>query len=188
MASFLRARDVPHSGLNKKPELSPKNSASAIRRCGLAFAGGNVQMSDRLIYELVPTNPQSPLSQRDRQLELAHQMAAILLGKRANEEDRTPYIGSNREVLWLPHDTGGRACTQLMLVDIDVVTIAAVAEIAASLSCELVPCDGGPAVAASAEALVLDVALRSLRRVLPPEKSLFEITCEAPVDDLDEAE
>lgn len=64
-----------------------------------------------------------------------------------------------------------------MLVDIDVEIIAAVAEIAAPLKCDLVPSDRGPVVAADAEALVLDMTRRALRRVLTPGKSMHEGAC-----------
>ena len=115
----------------------------------------------------------------------------VLLGKRANEEDRTPYIGSKRAspVAAALHGRPVRYPRFDIQVDIDVVTIAAVAEIAASLSCELVPCDGGPAVTANAEALVTRCwRYRPCGAFCCRRSHCSRSRVSVPVDDLDQAE
>ncbi|WPB57375.1 hypothetical protein [Xylophilus sp. GOD-11R] len=100
-------------------------------------------------------------------------MAELLLRPRLMEAGRIQYSGPSADLLWLPLEDHGTAYVQLMLVDLDVETLAAVAEIANVLGAQFVPRDGGPPVAADAEAICRDIARRALHRIRTPRLSLY---------------
>lgn len=52
----------------------------------------------------------------------------------------------------------------------------ATAEVCAFLGCKLVPIDGGPEIAPSAEALLADLVRRAIARVRPAGTALFPIS------------
>lgn len=143
-------------------------------------------MSDCVEYELVCLHAEQetpedqelfPLSGVDtEQLIWAHRVAATMLTFQPTCLAQKPYTNRSGNMIRLPESTADHAYATVKLKRIDPKSVTAIAEVAAALNCKLVPADGGPEVAANAEALMQDVMRRALEGVRPGGQSLFELS------------
>lgn len=103
----------------------------------------------------------------------AHTMLASRL-KRTYAESSSPcYVGTTGEIVLASDSTTGSICVVFPLRGFSTEPAVAVAEVCAFLRCKLVPLDGGPEIAPSAEALLADLVRRAIARVRPAGSALL---------------
>ncbi len=110
---------------------------------------------------------------RPADLATAHRMLDVMLKKCAPTSPDWPYTGENGDLVLMPETTCGEPQATLRLDVISAVAIIAVAEVCAFLHCKLVPTDGGPEVAPTAEAIFADIMRRSIAAVRPAGKRSY---------------
>ncbi|QHJ00964.1 hypothetical protein GT347_25030 [Xylophilus rhododendri] len=142
-------------------------------------------MNDRIAYEFFccrnPVDPRDcrrfhPLGGIDpMDLAIAHEMLGSMLRRVTEETAPQQYLGPGGEVVLASTELEGSICAVLPLQALCTAPVIAIAEVCAFLNCRLVPIDGGPDVAPSAEALLGDLMRRAIARVRPAGTALCRV-------------
>ena len=139
-------------------------------------------MQDHVTYEFYRCD--NPVDPRDdsfeplngipaADLDHAHAMLASRL-KRSPTDSATPCYAAATGAFVLASESMTRSiCAVFALRGFSMEPAIAIAEVCAFLRCKLVPIDGGPEVAPSAEALLADLVRRAIAQVRPAGTVLF---------------